>query len=94
MWSYSGTAWTRNVPLNPGLIDLAYALGLPLVGANEPYFAKADDFAAHDALICIAESEVVANDDRRRLTPEHYFKSQAEMVGLFADLPEAVEEYG
>ena len=74
-----------------GLIDLAYELELPLVGTNEPYFAKADDFAAHDALICIAESEVVANDDRRRLTPEHYFKSQAEMVGLFADLPEAVE---
>jgi len=74
-----------------GLIDLAYELELPLVGTNEPYFAKADDFAAHDALICIAESEVVANDDRRRLTPEHYFKSQAEMVSLFADLPEAVE---
>ena len=74
-----------------GLIDLAYDLELPLVATNEPYFAKADDFAAHDALICIAESEVIANDDRRRLTPDHYFKTQAEMASLFADLPEAVE---
>jgi DNA polymerase-3 subunit alpha len=75
----------------PGLIDLAYDLGIPLVATNEPYFAAVDDFAAHDALICIAEGEVIANDDRRRLTPDHYFKSQSEMVSLFADLPEAVE---
>ncbi len=74
-----------------GLIELAYALGLPLVASNEPYFAGADDFAAHDALICIAEGEVVANENRRQLTPEHYFKSQGEMVALFADLPEAIE---
>ncbi len=73
------------------LIELAYDLEIPLVATNEPYFANADDFAAHDALICIAEGEVIANDNRRRLTPEHYFKSQAEMVSLFADLPEAVE---
>ena len=75
----------------PVLIDLAYDMGLPLVATNEAYFAAQEDFAAHDALICIAESEVVAAEDRRRLTPEHYFKSQREMVTLFADLPEALE---
>ncbi len=75
----------------PGLLDLAYALELPLVATNEPYFAEADDFAAHDALICIAEGEVVANENRRQLTPEHCFKSQSAMVTLFADLPEAIQ---
>ncbi len=75
----------------PGLIELAYELDIPLVATNEAYFAKPDDFAAHDALICIADGEVVAAEDRRRLTPEHYFKSQAEMAALFADLPEAIE---
>jgi DNA polymerase-3 subunit alpha len=74
-----------------GLIDIAYQQGIPLVGTNECYFAKAEDYAAHDALICIAEGEVLVTDDRRRLTPEHYFKSQAEMAALFADVPEAVE---
>jgi len=74
-----------------GLIDLAYDLEVPLVASNECYFAKAADYAAHDALICIAEGEVIAADDRRRLTPEHYFKSQAEMAALFADIPEAIE---
>ncbi len=74
-----------------GLIELAYRLGVPLVAANECYFAKPDDYVAHDALICIAEGEVLAAQDRRRLTPEHGFKSQAEMAALFADIPEAIE---
>jgi DNA polymerase III subunit alpha len=74
-----------------GLIDIAYEHEIPLVATNECYFATPDDFVAHDALICIAEGEVVSADDRRRLTPEHYFKTQAEMAALFADFPEAVE---
>ncbi|NJM30412.1 MAG: DNA polymerase III subunit alpha, partial [Rhizobiales bacterium] len=75
----------------PGLVELAHELGIPLVATNQPYFAKPDDYAAHDALICIAEGEVLAAQERRRLTPEHYFKSQAEMAALFADIPEAIE---
>ncbi|HUE47121.1 MAG TPA: DNA polymerase III subunit alpha, partial [Aestuariivirgaceae bacterium] len=75
----------------PGLIELAIRHALPLVATNEPYFAHTDDFAAHDALICIAEGEVMAEEDRRRLTPEHYFKSAKEMAALFADYPEAIE---
>ncbi|MBX3554114.1 MAG: DNA polymerase III subunit alpha [Pseudolabrys sp.] len=72
------------------LLDLAYDRGLPLVATNEPYFANASDYEAHDALICIAESRVVAETDRRQLTVEHRFKTRAEMAQLFADLPEAL----
>jgi DNA polymerase-3 subunit alpha len=72
------------------LIDLAYNNNLPLVATNEPYFATAADYEAHDALICIAEGRFVAEGDRRQLTPEHRFKSRAEMRELFADLPEAL----
>jgi DNA polymerase III subunit alpha len=74
-----------------GLVEIAYDQDIPLVATNEVYFAAPEDFAAHDALICIAGGEVIATEDRRRLTPEHYFKSQREMVSLFADLPEAIE---
>jgi DNA polymerase III subunit alpha len=74
-----------------GLIDTAYDLGIPLVATNEVFFSAPDDYSAHDALICIAEGAVVAADERRRLTPEHYFKSQKEMATLFADIPEAIE---
>jgi DNA polymerase-3 subunit alpha len=73
------------------LIDLAYARGLPLVATNECFFADAEMYEAHDALLCIAEGRVLADQDRRRATPEHRFKSPAEMRALFADLPEAVE---
>ena len=47
-------------------------------------------YEAHDALICIAEGAQVAQEERRRLTVEHRFKTAAEMAALFADLPEAV----
>jgi DNA polymerase III subunit alpha len=73
------------------LVDLAYGKGVPLVATNEPYFATAADYEAHDALICIAEGRFLAESDRRQLTPEHRFKSRAEMAALFADLPEALE---
>ncbi|MCH8001041.1 MAG: DNA polymerase III subunit alpha, partial [Proteobacteria bacterium] len=72
------------------LVDLAYALDLPLVATNEVFFAEAEMYEAHDALLCIAEGTYVGEAERRRLTPEHRFKSAAEMAELFADLPEAI----
>ncbi|MDE0590328.1 DNA polymerase III subunit alpha [Halocynthiibacter sp. C4] len=73
-------------------IELAYARDLPLVATNDVYFPKTDMYEAHDALICISEGAYVDQQQpRRRLTPQHYFKSQEEMITLFADLPEAIE---
>src|SRR5215472_13507834 len=76
--------------IESALIALAYERGIPLVAANEPLFAAQEDYEAHDALICIAEGRLVAETDRRQLTPEHRFKTRAEMAALFSDLPEAV----
>ncbi len=74
-----------------GHVEMAYAMNLPLVATNDVYFPKAAIYEAHDALICIADGAYVdQNEPRRRLTPQHYFKSQEEMVTLFADLPEAI----
>ncbi|MEL6644384.1 MAG: DNA polymerase III subunit alpha [Pseudomonadota bacterium] len=75
-----------------GHVELAYAKGLPLVATNDVYFPNADMYEAHDALICIAEGAYVDQQQaRRKLTPQHYFKTPAEMAALFADLPEALE---
>ena len=74
----------------PLLIDLAYTHRIPLVATNEPFFATREDYEAHDALICIAEGRLITETERRRLTPEHRFKTRAEMAQLFADLPEAL----
>ncbi|WP_126979396.1 DNA polymerase III subunit alpha [Frigidibacter oleivorans] len=73
-------------------VDMAYAMDLPLVATNDVYFPKAEMYEAHDALICIAEGAYVDQQEpRRRLTPQHYLKTEAEMCALFADLPEALE---
>ncbi len=75
-----------------GHVEFAYEMGLPLVATNDVYFPKAEMYEAHDALICIAEGAYVDQQEpRRRLTPQHYLKSEAEMCALFADLPEALE---
>jgi DNA polymerase-3 subunit alpha len=83
-----GSAQEREA--EPALIDLAYAKGMPLVATNEPFFATAEDYEAHDALLCIAEGRLLAETERRHLTAEHRFKTRAEMAALFADLPEAL----
>jgi len=77
--------------VEPHLIEYAYENGVPLVATNEPYFPAAADHEAHDALIAIAEGSVLAQTERRKLSDQHYFRSRAEMLELFADLPEALE---
>jgi len=77
--------------LEAAFIELAYAKNLPLVATNEVFFADPAMYEAQDALLCIAAGATVSRQDRRRATPEHYFKSAAEMRELFADLPEALD---
>jgi DNA polymerase-3 subunit alpha len=77
--------------IEPGLIGLADARGIPLVATNDCYFATPDMHEAHDALLCIAEARTLSEQDRRRVTPEHWFKPAADMRTLFADLPEACD---
>ena len=77
--------------IEPGLIALADARGIPLVATNDCYFAAPDMHEAHDALLCIAEGRTLSEADRRRVTPEHWFKPAADMRTLFADLPEACD---
>jgi len=72
--------------------DLAGELGLPLVATHPVQFMNRDDFRAHEARVCIAEGYVLGDSRRPRIhTGEQYFKTQDEMVELFADLPEALE---
>ncbi|MEM7212805.1 MAG: DNA polymerase III subunit alpha, partial [Pseudomonadota bacterium] len=75
----------------PGLVTLAYELDLPLVATNTVYYAGPQIAEAHDAFLCIGQGKYVNDPKRARLTPEHYLKSEDEMVERFADLPEALE---
>jgi len=75
----------------PGLVAWAYEGDVPLVATNDVYFALAQTWRAHDALLCIADGAFVGDEDRRRVSSEHWFKSSAQMRALFADLPEACD---
>ncbi len=73
-------------------LNLASVCDLPVVATHPVQFTERDDFKAHDARVCIARGEVLG--DKRRstdFTEEQYFKTPAEMVALFADIPEAIE---
>ena len=77
--------------VEPRLVDYAYRKGIPLVATNEPYFKTEKEYEAHDALLAIAGSSVLAQTERRKLSDQYYFKTRAEMVELFSDLPEALD---
>jgi DNA polymerase-3 subunit alpha len=76
--------------VEPAFIEMANKNNIALVATNDIYFADADMYDAHDALLCIADGRYVTESDRRRMTPEHHFKSPEEMCELFADIPEAI----
>ena len=78
------------VAAEAGLIEMAYARGLPLVATNPAHFGDPDGFAAHDAMLCIAGATHVDAAERPRSCPQAWVKSARMMAEIFADLPEAV----
>ncbi len=77
--------------LEASLLKFAQKLDLPIVATNHTYFLEKEMFPSHDAFLCISEGKFVSQDNRRRITEEHRFKSAEEMHELFKDLPEAIE---
>ncbi|MCJ7838825.1 MAG: DNA polymerase III subunit alpha, partial [Burkholderiales bacterium] len=72
-------------------LALAGRLELPVVATHPVQFLRSEEFLAHEARVCIAEGYVLADQRRPRVfTPESYFKTQAQMAELFADIPEAL----
>jgi DNA polymerase-3 subunit alpha len=88
---HGGVVGANEAKIESDLIDLAYRHNVPLVATNDVYYGDADMYEAHDALLCIADKMVIAEDNRRHMTPDHRFKSAAEMRTLFADVPEACD---
>jgi DNA polymerase III subunit alpha len=72
-------------------VTLAAELSLPVVATHPVQFCSAGDFEAHEARVCVAEGETLANPRRvKRFSREQYFKTQRQMAELFADLPSAL----
>ncbi|MDJ1257363.1 MAG: DNA polymerase III subunit alpha [Candidatus Midichloria sp.] len=72
-------------------LDKAFEKNIPIVATNPISFLRANLSEAHDALLCIANSSYILEDNREKSDPDHYFKNEEEMRALFSDLPEAIE---
>ena len=77
--------------VNDGLLKLEKKLGLPLVATNDFHFLRAEDHAAHDALICIQTNKKIAETNRMCYPDGLYMKTSEEMYELFGDMPHALE---
>jgi DNA polymerase-3 subunit alpha len=75
-----------------GAVDLAAAMGVPVVATNDVRFLKSEDFGAHEARVCIHDGRTLDDPRRpRRYTEQQYLRTPEEMQALFADIPEALE---
>ena len=64
---------------------------IPIIATNEVFYLNKDMHEAHDALTCIGTKTYVNEKNRAKYSDQHYFKSNEEMLKLFSDLPEALE---
>ena len=72
-------------------VPLAAELKLPVVATHPVQFLTPEDFEAHEARVCVADGEMLTNQRRvKRFCEQQYFKTQAQMEALFADLPSAI----
>ena len=66
--------------------------GIPLVATNDAHYVSAEHHQAHDALLCIGRGKFVSDTNRLKYdTKDIYIKSAEQMVALFKDVPEAIE---
>ena len=64
---------------------------IPIIATNEVFYLTPEMHEAHDALTCIGSKTYINNKNRVKYSDQHYFKSDQEMLELFSDLPEALE---
>jgi len=79
-------------PYIQAAIDLAISMNLPVVATNDVRFINTENFAAHEVRVCINQGRVL--DDSRRpknYTKQQFLRSEEEMVKLFSDIPEALQ---
>ena len=83
--------YPNQVNIENKLLEFALELNIPIVATNDVKFADHSSYEAQQILQCIARNQYYDDPNLVKDSPEHYFKSPSEMVKLFQDLPEAIE---
>jgi DNA polymerase-3 subunit alpha len=78
--------------VNQTLISMSGDLDIPPVATNDVHYVKQEDASAHDLLLCIGTNASIHDDKRMKMAGDFfYLKSPQEMVDLFQDIPQALE---
>ena len=77
--------------LEKKLIKAATELKIPLIATNEVFYLNQNEYAAHDAYICVGEKSYVNDKNRLKYSDQHYFMQSEQLADLFKDLPDALE---
>jgi len=78
--------------VNKELLALSARLEIPIVATNDVHYINKEDASTHDVLLCIQTNNSIYNDKRMKMAGDFfYLKSTEEMIGLFEDIPEAIE---
>ena len=83
--------YQRQKQVNPVLIELAKKYGVKVICTNDSHFVNEEDAEAHDRLICLSTNHFVNDVNRMHYTKQEWLKTPAEMLEIFSDIPEALE---
>ena len=64
---------------------------IPIIGSNNIKYENENDYNAHDALLCIAQKLTINQTNRKVSNSEIYFKTSEQMINIFEDIPEIIE---
>ena len=73
------------------LMNLSHQVKVPLIASQEVFYVDQNMHEAHDALICIGEKNFVEDTKRKKYSDQHYLKSNSDLIQLYSDIPEALE---
>tara|TARA_B100000242_G_scaffold207296_1_gene150404 strand:+ start:2852 stop:6265 length:3414 start_codon:yes stop_codon:yes gene_type:complete len=73
------------------ILDISKSLNIPLIASQDVFYINKEMYEAHDVLICIGNKSFVEDDNRLKLSNHHYLKNHNDLVKLYSDIPEALE---
>ena len=73
------------------ILDISKSLNIPLIASQDVFYINKEMYEAHDVLTCIGNKSFVEDDNRLKLSNHHYLKNHNDLVKLYSDIPEALE---
>ena len=88
---YSEEVYGMQQKVNKEIFNIGEKLGIKVIATNDVHFARKEDGPAHDRLICLTTNANYDDVKRMRYTQQEYLKTKDEMLGIFPEHPEAIE---